>query len=56
MWNSFPTLDGLGPRGENSHCSEMNPAEGKEQEWIDVPSIVPKTVLNATAVLRLLAR
>jgi glutamate carboxypeptidase len=54
LWNVLPTLDGLGPRGENSHCSEMNPAEGKEQEWIDVPSIVPKTVLNAAAILRLL--
>lgn len=56
LWDFFPTIDGLGPLGENCHCSEMNPAEGKEQEWVDVPSIVPKTVLNATAILRLLAR
>jgi hypothetical protein len=55
LWDAFPTLDGLGPRGECSHCSEKNPAEGKEQEWVDVASFVPKAVLNATALLRLLA-
>ena len=55
MWDFCPTLDGLGPRGESCHCSEHNPAEGKEQEWVDVPSFVPKTVWNATALLRLLA-
>jgi glutamate carboxypeptidase len=55
LWDFFPTIDGLGPRGENSHCSEMNPAEGKEQEWVDVASFVPKSVMNATAILRLLA-
>ncbi len=54
LWDAFPTLDGLGPRGECSHCSEKNAAEGKEQEWVDVASFVPKAVLNATALLRLL--
>lgn len=54
LWDAFPTLDGLGPRGECSHCSERNPTEGKEQEWVDVASFVPKTVLNVTALLRLL--
>jgi glutamate carboxypeptidase len=55
LWDFFPTIDGLGPRGENSHCSEMNAAEGKEQEWVDVGSFAPKSVMNATAILRLLA-
>ncbi len=55
LWDFCPTLDGLGPRGENSHCSEMNAAEGKEQEWVDLTSFVPKAVLNATALLRLRA-
>jgi glutamate carboxypeptidase len=55
LWDFCPTLDGLGPRGENSHCSEMNVAEGKEQEWVDLTSFVPKAVWNATALLRLLA-
>jgi glutamate carboxypeptidase len=53
LWNFFPTLDGLGPRGEHSHCSEHDPAEGKEQEWVDVDSFVPKMMLNITALLRL---
>jgi glutamate carboxypeptidase len=56
LWNFFPTLDGLGPRGRNCHCSENNPAEGKEQEWVDLSSFIPKAVLNATAVLRLLGK
>lgn len=55
LWDFCPTLDGLGPRGENSHCSEMNAAEGKEQEWADLTSFAPKAVLNVSAVLRLLA-
>ena len=54
LWDFCPTLDGLGPRGESCHCSEMNAAEGKEQEWVDVTSFVPKTVLNVSALLRLL--
>lgn len=54
LWDFCPTLDGLGPRGESCHCSEMNAAEGKEQEWVDVTSFVPKAVLNATALFRLL--
>lgn len=54
LWNDFPTLDGLGPRGENSHCSEQSADGSKEQEWVDVASFVPKAVLNVRAILRLL--
>jgi len=54
LWSAFPTLDGLGPRGDNSHCSEHAPAAGKEQEWVDATSFVPKAVLNASALIRLL--
>jgi glutamate carboxypeptidase len=54
LWDFVPTLDGAGPCGENSHCSEQNLAEGKEQEWVDTASFVPKAVLNASALLRLL--
>lgn len=54
LWSFFPTLDGAGPRGENSHCSEQNSAEGKKQEWVDADSFVPKAVLNALALLRLI--
>ncbi len=54
LWNHFPTLDGLGPRGENSHCSEQSADGGKVPEWVDVSSFVPKAILNATALLKLL--
>ena len=55
LWNYFPTLDGLGPRGENSHCSEHSADGSKVQEWVDVSSFVPKAVLNAKAILGLLS-
>ena len=54
LWDFCPTRDGLGPRGESCHCSEMNAAEGKEQEWVDVTSVVPNTVVTVSARLRLL--
>lgn len=52
LWDKWPALDGLGPRGENSHCSEQG--NGKEQEWVDAASFVPKALLNAQAIRRLL--
>jgi glutamate carboxypeptidase len=55
IWNAFPTVDGLGPRGENSHCSEQSADGRKEQEWVDGGSLAPKTVLNAHAIIRLQA-
>ncbi len=54
LWESFPTLDGLGPSGENSHCSEQSADGTKEQEWVDAASFVPKTVLNAIATADLI--
>jgi glutamate carboxypeptidase len=54
LWQRFPTLDGLGPRGENSHCSEQSADGSKEQEWVDGSSFVPKALLNAQAIERLL--
>jgi glutamate carboxypeptidase len=55
LWNDFPTLDGLGPRGDQSHCSEHSPDGSKIQEWVDATSFVPKAVLNAMALSRILA-
>jgi len=49
-WKDFPTIDGLGPRGDNSHCSERSADGRKEQEWVDIDSFVPKAVLNAMAM------
>jgi glutamate carboxypeptidase len=54
LWSCHPTLDGLGPCGENSHCSERSADGSKEPEWVDAASFVPKTILNAAALARLL--
>ena len=54
VWQTIPTLDGLGPVGANSHCSEHAPEEGKEQEYILASSFVPKGLLNIAAILKLI--
>lgn len=54
IWDSYPTLDGLGPRGDHSHCSEHTPDGTKTQEWVDAESFVPKATLNTLAIARLL--
>lgn len=53
LWDAFPSIDGAGPRGANSHCSEQNAEAGKEQEWADAGSFAPKAVLNCAALLKL---
>ncbi|MEO0797506.1 MAG: M20/M25/M40 family metallo-hydrolase [Verrucomicrobiota bacterium] len=55
LWQHFPTLDGLGPSGENCHCSVRSADSEKDQEWVDAKSFVPKTVLNALALSNLVA-
>ncbi|HEX8371365.1 MAG TPA: M20/M25/M40 family metallo-hydrolase [Chthoniobacterales bacterium] len=54
LWSYMPTLDGLGPQGENSHCSERNPAQGKDAEWVAPDSFLMKSAVNVTAISRLL--
>lgn len=56
LWDTFPTLDGLGPRGDHSHCSEHSADGSKVQEWVDAESFVPKAVLNALAIAKLASR
>src|SRR5690606_12323620 len=56
LWNLFPTLDGLGPRGGNVHCAQRCAEENKEPEYVDITSFVPKALLNCTAIQRLLAQ
>ena len=53
LWDAFPTVDGLGPRGQNCHCSEQSADGSKVPEWVDATSFVPKAMLNATAIARL---
>ncbi len=54
-WSDVPTLDGLGPHGDNLHCSEHDPARGKTAEYASLSSFVPKAVWNAAALCRLAA-
>jgi glutamate carboxypeptidase len=53
FWQQVPSLDGLGPSGGNAHCSERSEDGRKDQEYIEIPSMVPKALLNAMAILRL---
>jgi glutamate carboxypeptidase len=55
LWDLWPTLDGLGPRGENCHCAESSPDGSKVPEWVDADSFVPKVALNCRALSLLLA-
>jgi glutamate carboxypeptidase len=53
IWDAVPTLDGLGPWGDNDHCSERSPDGAKLPEFVDVSTFVPKAVLNTAAILKL---
>lgn len=53
LWSHHPTLDGLGPAGNNAHCSERSADGSKEQEYLMISSFVPKALLNFTAITQL---
>lgn len=53
LWKYFPTLDALGPSGGNAHSSQRSPDGSKDQEYVSIPSFVPKATLNTLAVIRL---
>ena len=53
IWDAVPTLDGLGPWGDNDHCSERSPDGSKLPEFVEVSSFVPKAELNMAAILKL---
>lgn len=53
LWDAVPTLDGLGPWGENDHCSERSPDGSKIPEFVEISSLVPKALLNCVAICRL---
>jgi glutamate carboxypeptidase len=55
LWDTVPTLDGLGPWGDNDHCSERSPDGSKLPEFVQVSSFVPKAMLNVMAILKLAA-
>jgi glutamate carboxypeptidase len=54
FWDTVPTFDGLGPWGDNDHCSERSPDGSKLPEFIEISSIVPKAILNTISILKLL--
>jgi glutamate carboxypeptidase len=54
IWDHVPTLDGLGPSGGNAHCSERSADGKKDQEYVQLSSLVPKALLNSVAILNLL--
>ncbi len=53
IWDAVPTLDGLGPWGDNDHCSERSADGTKVPEYVEMSSFAPKALLNATAILEL---
>jgi glutamate carboxypeptidase len=55
FWDFAPTLDGLGPWGDNDHCSERSPDGSKLPEFVEISSFVPKALLNTVAICNLLA-
>jgi glutamate carboxypeptidase len=54
LWSRAPVLDGLGPAGNNAHCSERSPDGSKDQEYVLASSFVPKAMINLRGLLRLL--
>lgn len=54
FWDIVPTLDGLGPWGDNDHCSERSPDGSKLPEFVEISSFVPKALINVVAIVRLL--
>lgn len=54
IWDIVPTLDGLGPWGDNDHCSERSPDGSKLPEFVELSSFVPKATLNVLALEKLL--
>jgi glutamate carboxypeptidase len=49
-----PTLDGLGPTGGNSHCSQRSADGSAQPEFMLVSSLAPKALLNTLAIGNLL--
>ena len=55
LWHTVPTLDGLGPSGDNAHCSERSADGSKLPEYVEVSSFVPKAMVNVVALRRLVS-
>lgn len=53
LWDVVPTIDGLGPWGDNDHCSERSADGSKMPEYVEVSSFAPKAMLNVNGILKL---
>jgi glutamate carboxypeptidase len=53
IWDAVPTLDGLGPWGENDHCSERSADGSKLSEFVEVSTFVPQATANVLAIVKL---
>jgi glutamate carboxypeptidase len=53
IWDLVPTLDGLGPWGDNDHCSERSADGSKLPEYVEINSFPDKALLNVAAILKL---
>lgn len=47
-----PTLDGLGPFGDDAHNSQRDPARGITPEWVMKPTLLTKTHWNFEALVQ----
>lgn len=54
VWDAVPTLDGLGPWGDNDHCSERSDDGSKVPEYVAASSYLPKAMLNTAALVKML--
>jgi len=54
VWDAVPTIDGLGPWGDNDHCSERSADGTKVPEYVEISSFVPKALLNCAAIVDLI--
>ena len=55
IWDAVPTLDGLGPWGDNDHCSERSADGSKLPEFVEASGFVPKAMMNVAAIQKLCA-
>ncbi len=53
LWEHFPVIDGLGPSGDNCHCSEKSADGNKDQEYANMSSFIPKALLSIHAILEI---
>ncbi|NOS72721.1 MAG: M20/M25/M40 family metallo-hydrolase [Verrucomicrobia bacterium] len=53
IWDAVPTLDGLGPWGENDHCSERSADGSKLPEYVETSTFVPQATVNVLAIVKL---